>query len=67
VKKIKGLRWYIAGLLCLATALNYLDQQTLALLAHTLEQQLGITTIRTPTSSPRFSRATRSCMPCPGG
>jgi ACS family hexuronate transporter-like MFS transporter len=46
VRKIRGLRWYIAGLLCLATALNYLDRQTLALLAQTLEQSLGITTIK---------------------
>jgi ACS family hexuronate transporter-like MFS transporter len=44
--KIKGLRWYIAGVLCLATALNYLDRQTLALLAHTLEKELGITTVQ---------------------
>jgi ACS family hexuronate transporter-like MFS transporter len=36
VRTIKGLRWYIAGLLCLSTALNYLDRQTLALLAATL-------------------------------
>ena len=42
--KIKGLRWYIAGMLCLVTALNYLDRQTLALLAQTLEKELGITT-----------------------
>jgi ACS family hexuronate transporter-like MFS transporter len=45
-KKIKGLRWYIAGILCLATALNYLDRQTLALLATTLEKELGITTVQ---------------------
>ena len=44
--KIRGLRWYIAGLICLTTALNYLDRQTLALLAHTLETELGITTIQ---------------------
>ncbi len=44
VRTIKGLRWYIAGLLCLSTALNYLDRQTLALLASTLEKEVGITT-----------------------
>ena len=43
--KIKGLRWYIAGLICLVTALNYMDRQTLALLAQTLENQLGINTV----------------------
>jgi ACS family hexuronate transporter-like MFS transporter len=46
VRTIKGLRWYIAGLLCLSTALNYFDRQILALLAKTLEQELGITTIQ---------------------
>ncbi len=44
--KIKGLRWYIVGLLCLVTAFNYLDRQTLALLAGTLEKDWGITTIQ---------------------
>lgn len=44
--KIRGLRWYVAGLICLTTALNYMDRQTLALLAHTLEKELGITTIQ---------------------
>lgn len=41
--KIRGLRWYIVGLIALTTALNYLDRQTLALLAQTLEKELGLT------------------------
>jgi ACS family hexuronate transporter-like MFS transporter len=44
--KIKGLRWYIAGLLCLATAFNYFDRQTLALLADTLQRVWGLTTVQ---------------------
>src|SRR5580698_3371112 len=44
--KIKGLRWYIVGLLCVVTAFNYLDRQTLALLAGTLERVWGITTLQ---------------------
>jgi ACS family hexuronate transporter-like MFS transporter len=44
--KIKGLRWYVAGLICLTTALNYMDRQTLSLLAHTLNLELGITKIQ---------------------
>jgi ACS family hexuronate transporter-like MFS transporter len=44
--KINGLRWYIVGLLCLVTAFNYLDRQTLALLAGTLEKVWGITTVQ---------------------
>jgi len=43
---IKGLRWYIVGMLCLATALNYLDRQTLSVLAGTIKEQLHISTIQ---------------------
>jgi MFS transporter, ACS family, hexuronate transporter len=43
VKKrpIKHLRWYIAVMLCLASELNYLDRQTLSVLAGTIQQELG--------------------------
>src|SRR5580700_3502412 len=44
--KITGLRWYIVGLLCLVTAFNYFDRQTLALLSGTLEKVWGITTVQ---------------------
>jgi MFS transporter, ACS family, hexuronate transporter len=37
-------RWYVAGLLCLATLCNYLDRQDLAVLAHTIQQDLKLTT-----------------------
>lgn len=40
--KIKGLRWYIAGLLCLASALNYLDRQTLSVLIGTIKTELHL-------------------------
>lgn len=40
--KIKGLRWYIAGLLCLASALNYLDRQTLSVLIGTIKEELNL-------------------------
>ncbi len=41
--KIKGLRWYIAFLLCMASALNYLDRQTLSVLIGTIKQELHLT------------------------
>lgn len=41
--KIKGLRWYIAFLLCLASALNYLDRQTLSVLIGTIKDELHLT------------------------
>lgn len=37
-----SLRWGIAGLLFLSTAINYLDRQTLSILATTIQQDLGI-------------------------
>jgi MFS transporter, ACS family, hexuronate transporter len=40
---IKHLRWYIAILLCLASALNYLDRQTLAVLIGTIKDELNLT------------------------
>ena len=42
--KIKGLRWYIAGLLCLTAGLNYLDRQALSILIGTIQKDIpGIT------------------------
>lgn len=40
---IKHLRWYIAMLLCLASALNYLDRQTLSVLIGTIKEELHLT------------------------
>jgi len=40
--KIRNLRWYIAGLLFLASVLNYIDRQTLSILAPTIQKDLGI-------------------------
>lgn len=44
-KKIRGLRWYIVTMLGLVTALNYLDRQTLSVLAGTIKEELHITTV----------------------
>lgn len=41
-RPIKNLRWYIAVLLCLSTELNYLDRQTLSVLASTIQKDLGL-------------------------
>ncbi|HWH70008.1 MAG TPA: MFS transporter, partial [Candidatus Sulfotelmatobacter sp.] len=40
---IRHLRWYIALLLCLASQLNYLDRQTLSVLASTIQKELSLT------------------------
>ncbi len=43
--KIRGLRWYIVALLAMASELNYLDRQALSVLAQTIQDELGFTTI----------------------
>ena len=40
---IHYLRWYIAFMLCLASALNYLDRQTLSVLIGTIKEELSLT------------------------
>ncbi len=42
--KIRGLRWYVVALLALASELNYLDRQTLSVLAQTIQDELHFTT-----------------------
>jgi MFS transporter, ACS family, hexuronate transporter len=42
---IPHLRWYIAVLLCLASELNYLDRQTLSVLAATIQRELTISDV----------------------
>lgn len=44
--KIRGLRWYIVALLALASELNYLDRQALSVLAQTIQDELGFSTIQ---------------------
>src|SRR6188768_1750227 len=39
--KIPHLRWYICGLLFLATTINYIDRQVLAILAPDLQKEIG--------------------------
>jgi ACS family hexuronate transporter-like MFS transporter len=43
---IRGLRWYIVAMLALASELNYLDRQTLSVLAQTIQDELAFTTIQ---------------------
>ena len=40
---IPHLRWWIAGLLCLATQINYLDRQTLSVLAPKIQAEFSLT------------------------
>lgn len=40
--KVRGLRWYIAGLLALVTTVNYIDRTSLSVAGPTLKEQLHI-------------------------
>jgi len=40
--KIRGFRWWIAGLLLIASVLNYLDRNTVAILAPSIQKDLNI-------------------------
>jgi ACS family hexuronate transporter-like MFS transporter len=42
-RKIRGLRWYIIGLVCTLTVINYIDRQTLSVLAPTIRETFGMT------------------------
>jgi ACS family hexuronate transporter-like MFS transporter len=44
-RPLRHLRWYIAVLLCCSTALNYLDRQTLSVLASTIQRELHLTDV----------------------
>lgn len=42
MKKIKGLRWWIIGLIGLATVINYIDRSTLSLMWPSISHDLGM-------------------------
>jgi MFS transporter, ACS family, hexuronate transporter len=42
VRKIPYLRWWITGFLFLSTVINYIDRQTLSVLARTIQNDLGM-------------------------
>jgi ACS family hexuronate transporter-like MFS transporter len=44
-RPINNLRWWIAGLVFLSTVINYIDRQTLSVLAPQLSKELGLSNI----------------------
>ena len=44
MNKINGLRWYILALVMLGTVVNYIDRNTLGVLAPVLTKELDFTT-----------------------
>lgn len=41
--KLKGLRWWIIGLVCLATVINYIDRAALGIMWPAMKDDLGLT------------------------
>lgn len=44
-RSVRGLRWWIVGMICLVTIINYIDRQTLAVLAPTIREQFGMSNV----------------------
>src|SRR5688572_29140264 len=42
---IRGLRWYMIGMICLLTIINYIDRMTLSVLAPTIMAEFGMTNV----------------------
>ncbi len=40
--KVKGLRWWIIGLICLATVINYIDRSALSIMWPSISEDLGM-------------------------
>src|SRR5947207_6408979 len=43
--KIRGLRWWIVGLVFLATLINYIDRLTVSVLAPVITKDLGLSSL----------------------
>jgi MFS transporter, ACS family, hexuronate transporter len=44
-RPIRGLRWWIVGMICLVTIINYIDRQTLSVLAPTIRDEFGMSNV----------------------
>ena len=43
--RIRGLRWYIVGMVCLLTIINYIDRMTLSVLGPTIMTEFDMTNV----------------------
>ena len=64
---IKNLRWWIGGLLFTSTVINYIDRQTLSVLAPFLKDEYHWTNEDYGTILLAFGWLTRSCRWCRAG
>jgi ACS family hexuronate transporter-like MFS transporter len=44
-RQVHGLRWWIVGMICLVTIINYIDRQTLSVLAPTIREEFGMSNV----------------------
>jgi ACS family hexuronate transporter-like MFS transporter len=44
-RPIRGLRWWIIGMICLVTIINYIDRQTLSVLAPTIREEFHMSNV----------------------
>lgn len=44
-RTVPGLRWWIVAMICLVTIINYIDRQTLSVLAPTIREQFGLSNV----------------------
>ena len=44
-RSVRGLRWWIVGMICLVTIINYIDRQTLSVLAPTIREEFGMNNV----------------------
>ncbi len=44
-RPVRGLRWWIVGMICLVTIINYIDRQTLSMLAPMIREQFGMNNV----------------------
>lgn len=42
-RPVRGLRWWIISMICMLTVINYIDRQTLSVLAPTIREAFGMT------------------------
>ena len=44
-RTVRGLRWWIIGMICLVTVINYIDRMTLSVLAPTIRETFGMSNV----------------------
>jgi hypothetical protein len=62
---VPGLRWWIIGLVFLATLINFIDRLTISVLAPVITAQLGLSNLEFASITTSFLAAYTSVRDCP--